>query len=208
PNTTTRSVSTSRTVSYTPATAGAHLITASYGGDTSHNGSSDMTVVTALKHATTTSVSCTPASVPVGSPSSCTATVTEDRPRAAKATSGPVSFSQDTDSTAFASCTLGSPTTNTTTGAVSTSCSVSYTPATVGAHLITASYGGDTSHNGSSDMTVVTALKHATTTSVSCTPASVPVGSPSSCTATVTDSTLLSATAPSGPVSFSQDTDS
>src|SRR5437899_12889489 len=95
-----------------------------------------MTVVTALKHATTTSVSCTPASVPVGSPSSCTATVTDSTPLSATAPSGPVSFSQDTDSTAFASCTLGSPTTNTTTGAVSTSCSVSYTPATVGAHLI------------------------------------------------------------------------
>src|SRR5256712_10146148 len=110
-------VSTSCSVSYTPATVGAHLITASYGGDTSHNGSSDMTVVTALKHATTTSVSCTPASVPVGSPSSCTATVTDSTPLSATAPSGPVSFSQDTDSTAFASCTLGSPTTNTTTGA-------------------------------------------------------------------------------------------
>src|SRR2546428_2305846 len=84
-------------------------------------------------------------------------------------------------------------------GAVSTSCSVSYTPATVGAHLITASYGGDTSHNGPSDMTVVTALKHATTTSVSCTPASVPVGSPSRCTATVDRKTPPPDTPPPRP---------
>src|SRR2546427_7750630 len=111
------------------------------------------------------------------------------------APSGTVSFSQDTDS-AFASCSLGSPSTNATTGAVSTSCAVTYTPSTVGTHLITASYGGDTNHLSSSGTFVVTALQHDTSTVVRRAPASVPVGSPSSCTATVTDSTPTSATAP------------
>src|SRR2546427_639957 len=123
------------------------------------------------------------------------------------APSGTVSFSQDTDS-AFASCSLGSPSTNATTGAVRPSSAVPYTPSTVGTHPITASYGGDTSHLSSSGTFVVTALQHDTSTVVRCAPASVPVGSPSSCTATVTDSTPTSATAPSGTGSFSQDTDS
>src|SRR5439155_857850 len=197
--------STSCTVSYTPTAVGPHTITASYGGDASHLSSSGTFVVTALKHETSTAVSCSPAMVPVGSPSSCTATVTDSTPISATAPSGTVSFTEDLASSAFASCTLGSPTTNSTTGAVSTSCTVSYTPTVVGAHTITASYGGDTTHIGSSDMIVVTALQHETSTAVSCSPAMVPVGSPSSCTATVTDSTPLSATAPSGTVGFTQD---
>src|SRR3989442_820016 len=72
---------------------------------------------------------------------------------------------------------------------------LSYTPAVVGAHTITGSYSGDGTHLSSAGTFEVTALKHATSTVVNCTPDTVPVGSPSSCTATVTDSTLLSATA-------------
>src|SRR2546427_5237733 len=40
------------------------------------------------------------------------------------------------------SCTLGSASTNPTTGAVSTSCAVSFTPNAVAIHTITASYSG------------------------------------------------------------------
>src|SRR5207253_1886248 len=142
------------------------------------------------------------ASVPVGSPSSCTATVTDSTPLSATAPSGTVGFTEDLASSAFAGCTLGGATTNSLTGAVSTSCTVSYTPTAVGPHTITASYSGDTSHLSSSGTFVVTALKHETSTAVSCSPASVPVGSPSSCTATVTDSTPLPATAPTGTATF------
>src|SRR5256885_11276704 len=68
------------------------------------------------------------------------------------------------DTTRFrsASCTLGGASTDPLTGAVSTSCAVSYTPTVVGPHTITASYGGDASHLGSSAAFVVTALKHET----------------------------------------------
>src|SRR5207253_1828589 len=128
-------------------------------------------------------------------------TVTDATPGSATAPTGTVSFTADVGSSAIASCTLGGATTDSA-GEVSTSCSVSYTPTAVGPHTITASYSGDTTHDGSSGATVVTALKHETSTEVSCSPASVPVGSPTSCTATVTDSTPLSATAPTGTVSF------
>src|SRR5206468_2458714 len=129
-----------------------------------------------------------PAMVPVGSPSSCTATVTDSTPTSASAPSGTVSFSADVSSSAFASCTLGGASTDPLTGAVSTSCAVSYTPPVVGPHTITASYGADASHLSSSAAFVVTALKHETSMAVSCSPAMVPVGSPTSCTSTVTRS--------------------
>src|SRR5205809_439852 len=86
---------------------GPHNIKASYGGDASHLGSSGAFVVTALKHETSTAVSCSPAMVPVGSPSSCTAAATVRTSTPATAPSGTVSFSADVSSSAFASCTLG-----------------------------------------------------------------------------------------------------
>src|SRR3989442_1385003 len=70
------------------------------------------------------------------------------------------------------SCTLSGPGT-------SASCSVPYTPTAVGtgAHTIAASYGGDTTHAGSSGTTaVVVTAKRSTSTSLSCTPATVVVG--------------------------------
>src|SRR5438093_208426 len=105
--------------------------------------------------------------VPVGSPSSCTATVTDATPGSATAPTGTVSFSADLASTAFASCTLGGASTDPDTGAVSTSCAVSYTPTAVGPHTITASYGGDASHLSSAVTFVATALRHETSTAVS-----------------------------------------
>src|SRR2546428_7612983 len=123
-----------------------------------------MTVVTALKHATTTSVFFQADGGMGGLIVTGVQTGAVPISLSATAPSGPVSFSQDTDSTAFASCTLGSPTTNTTTGAVSTSCSVSYTPATVGAHLITASYGSDINPSRAHGSAAVSILKSDTTT--------------------------------------------
>src|SRR5437016_4749327 len=151
--------SASCSVTFTPNASGAHTITATYGGDATHDGSSGTTVVTATKHPTTTSVSCTPASVPVGSPTSCTATVTDIVVGATATTpTGTVSFFADAATTAFASCTLSG------TGS-SASCSVTYTPTTAGAHAITASYGGDATHEGSSGATgsALTVTKHPTT---------------------------------------------
>src|SRR5437879_10642786 len=108
-------------------------------------------------------------------------------PDLATAPTGTVSFTNSGGTFSASSCTLGSASTDSTTGAVSTRCAVSFTPNAVGTHTITASYSGDTTHATSSGTTVVTALTHATTTGVSCTPASVPVGSATRCTATVTD---------------------
>src|SRR5207302_1360211 len=147
------------------------------------------TVVTALTHATTTGVSCTPPSVPVGSATSCTATVTDATPDSASAPTETGGVTNSGGTFSASSCTLGSASTNPTTGAVSTSCAVSFTPNAVAIHTITASYSGDTTHAMSSGTTVVTLPLHAALPILSCTPPSVPVGSATSCTATVTDAT-------------------
>jgi Ca2+-binding RTX toxin-like protein len=84
-------------------------------------------------------------------------------------------------------------------------CSVSYTPSAVGSGSpsITASYGGDPAHASSSDNTTVTVVGHPTDTSVSCSPGTVNVEQPSTCTATVTDEVSSGPpTTPTGTVSF------
>src|SRR5206468_2484313 len=146
----TGAVSTSCAVSYTPTVVGPHTITASYGGDASHLGSSGAFVVTALTHETSTEDSCMPAMVPVGSPSSCTATVTDSTPTSASAPSGTVSFTADLSSSAFASCTLGGASTHPLPRAALFPYTTLFRSTVVGPHTITASYGGDASHLGSS----------------------------------------------------------
>src|SRR5439155_1561076 len=147
-------VSTSCAVSYTPTAVGPHTITASYGGDASHLSSAGSFVVKIVRAECSKRVNCSPAVVPVGSASSCTATVTDATPASATAPTGTVSFTADLASSAFASYTLGGPTTDLA-GAVSTSCTVSYTPTAVGPHTITASYSGDASHLSSAGSFVV-----------------------------------------------------
>src|SRR2546428_805184 len=132
----------------------------------------------------------------------CALPITDATPGSASAPTGTVGFTNSGGTFSASSCTLGSASTNPTTGAVSTSCAVSFTPNAVAIHTITASYSGDTTHAMSSGTTVVTALTHATTTGVNCMPASVPVGSATSCTATVTNATPGSASDPNGTAAF------
>src|SRR5437773_242560 len=182
--------SASCSVTFTPNASEIGRATGRDGGDGTHDSSSGTTGVTASKHSTATGLVCDP-SVPVGSAASCTATVT-DTVATAPFPTGLVNFFADGAATPFTSCSLSG-------SGVTQSCSVSYTPTTAGPHSIVAKYAGDGAHaDSTSPPAAVTATKHSTATSVSCTPASVPVGSPTSCTATVTDATPVVATAPTG----------
>ncbi len=194
-------------VSYTPAVIGHHLLTGSYGGDSTHSSSQGTFLLAstpAPPHTTTTSVTCLPTSVTTGSTSSCAATVT-DTSSSPTTPSGTVSFttnSTGTFSPTSASCTLSASTT-----AGTASCSVSYTPGStaVGHHLITGTYSGDSGHstsNGSFNLVATAPPPHPTSTSIQCVPATVQVSTPSSCTATVTDTSASGATTPVGSVSF------
>jgi hypothetical protein len=148
---------------------------------------------------TSTSVSCSPASVVVNQASTCTATVTDTSP--SPTTSRPmglVTFSKaatDVGSFSPSSCTLSA--------SGSISCSVTYTPSAGGSSTITANYGGDVGHDTSSDHTGVTAAKRHTTTSVSCAPIPQQIGKSITCTATVTDIEGAGTKAsPAGTVTF------
>src|SRR5437667_390164 len=182
-NPTTGAVSTRCATSFNPNDIAIHSITASYSGDTTHAMSSGTTVVTALTHATTTGVNCMPASVPVGSATSCTATFTDAPPLPAIPTRRSSDLTNSGGTFSASSCTLGSASTNPTTGAVSTSCAVSFTPNAVAIHTIRSE---EHTYELQSHHEVVCGLtphKNETTTSSTCTPASVPVGSASRFTA-------------------------
>jgi hypothetical protein len=156
---------------------------------------------------TSTGVACSPSSVVVGQASNCTATVNDTDVGTQSTPTGSVSFSSDTSGGELgpvaSSCTLSATST-----AGQASCSVSYTPGQLGSgtHTITASYGGDSSHEPSSAKTTVTVTKRSTSTGVSCSPASVMVGQASTCTASVIDTDVGMQSTPTGSVSFSSDT--
>lgn len=158
--------------------------------------------------ATSTTVDCQPGSVGVGATTTCTATVSDLAAGGATPT-GSVAFSSD-GSGSFAPDSTCHLTPAGPAGAAS--CSVGYTPSAVGqvVHHLTASYNGDGAHNGSigNGAVMVTGAGgtlRPTSTSVSCVPASVSVGSVSRCAATVTDSGVGSPNVPTGTVGFTSD---
>ena len=163
----------------------------------------------AAQSATTTTVGCQPGTVAVGSAASCTATVSNG---GATAPTGSVGFSSDSGGTfdSGATCTLA-PTGN----AGAAFCQVGYTPTAVGSgtHTITASYRGDSANAGSNGSGTVTVTasggggggQRPTSTSVSCFPASVSVGSRTGCASTVTDTGGGTLVTPTGTVSFTSD---
>src|SRR5207247_5697035 len=94
--------------SLTSTTAGAKTLTATYSGDSNFNTSTSPGAPHQVNvRPTTTTVSCSPASVPVGSPTSCTATVTDTGPATAITPSGTVSFTNSGGTFSASSCTLG-----------------------------------------------------------------------------------------------------
>src|SRR5438876_433212 len=109
--------------SLTSTTAGAKTLTATYGGDSNFNTSTSPGALHQVNvRPTTTTVNCTPASVPVGSPTSCTATVTDTGPGTAITPTGTVSFASSGAGTfGSSSCGLSG-------SGNSATCSVAYTP--------------------------------------------------------------------------------
>jgi Ca2+-binding RTX toxin-like protein len=190
--------------SYTPSAigTGSQTLSAQYGGDSTHAGeilSSGFVFLGVSTRSTSTSVSCSPATVIFGQSTTCTATVTDTAAGTASTPSGAVRFgSSDPGSFSGSPCTLSG-------SGASASCSVTYTQNAVdsGSPTITAGYGGDTIHATSSGSQTVTVVGHPTSTKVSCSPDSVNVGHSSTCTATVTDTTSGMVSTPSGTVSFS-----
>jgi YVTN family beta-propeller protein len=138
-------------VSYTPGQTGSgtQTITASYGGDGSHLASSGQAAVTVTLRATTTTVTCQKSSPVLHE---CTAMVSDTSPGSATAPAGTVSFSSSGRGVFSATqCTLSG-------NGTSASCTVSYRfPAgrPFKGQTIAASYGGDSTHQGSAGSTTL-----------------------------------------------------
>lgn len=144
-------------VGYTPTAVGSgtHAISASYGGDAAHADSQGAATIAVAPASTATTVACQPLSVSVGHGAVCSAIVTDTASGPGSMTpTGAVRFTTGTAGSfgAGGSCTL-SPT------AVAgvASCPLTYTPSIVGrgTHTITAGYGGDGNHAGSSGSALI-----------------------------------------------------
>ena len=145
-----------------------------------------------------TSVTCSPASVQVEQSTSCSATVTDSDSGTPVTPTGKVSFTTDS-SGSFA----GNPCTLSRSGGTA-SCQVTYTLTAAGSgqHTLTANYVGDRAHVGGTGQAIVPVAGRATSTTISCAPPSVLVQQPTTCTATVTDSDSGTPITPSGSVGF------
>ena len=162
----------------------------------------------APQRSTSTNVTCSPATVPVLGTTTCTATVTDTDP-GTSTPQGAVTFTlvPDTGESGAFTPVTGTCLLDPTATGDSNSCSVDYTPATVGdgTHEIGASYTpSDGIHAASSDPTpfALTVRKRTTSTSVSCSPSTIEAGGTTTCTATVSDDDPGTST-PQGTVSFS-----
>src|SRR6266568_1468063 len=144
---------------------------------------------------TSTTIICN-TSVLVGTPSSCTVTVTNTATNPA-APSGAVTLTTDSRGSLPYYCTL------TTATPTSATCIVSYTPRIAGSHTITANYQGDGTHSVSSGTTSLTASSRSTSTAITCN-SSVLAGQAATCTTTVTDTSGSGSSAPFAIVSFTQ----
>ena len=176
---------------------GSHLLTASYGGDSTHGTSSGPTTITVTVRTTTTTVSCHPTTIVVNNSTSCTVRVSDTSPGTAITPFGIIGLTSSGTGT-FTTCTLGG------TGATAT-CSTTYTPTVVGtgSHQLTASYAGDTNHSAAATAnTTITVTVRTTSTTISCHPITIVVNNSTSCTVTVTDTSPGTASTPTGTITL------
>jgi hypothetical protein len=202
-------------VVYTPTPAGPspHEVTAIFPGDANHEPSlgADPVDVSPANggHATATILDCG-GEATVGKATTCSATVTDTDPNPSPLTRAVVFASDSPGTFSVGGCQLRQDAGN------DASCEFTYTPSArgTGTHTITAAYEGDPGHEPSPPVTAQVTVEapieeplppaRPTTTSVSCTPVSAPVGGASTCTATVADSGANPGV-PGGVVKFTTD---
>ncbi len=204
--------SASCTIDFTPSTDNETTVTATYGGDSMHNGSSGSETLNGGLPTYFQGNGCLTDPIEVGQTTTCVALLMypPDIP-GYYAPSGTVSWSSsgagtwsnypDPDGAQDGNpCALPQ-------GYSDTygvwQCDEDYTPTAAGTQVITTSYGGDSYWSPATASFTLTVTPNATSTSLSCTPNPVSSNQPSTCTATVTD-TGTNPITPTGSVSFSQ----
>src|SRR5207247_7585371 len=105
---------------------------------------------TGAKDNTSSSIACSPSTIAMGGTSSCTASV-PDTTTASNVPTGTVSFASSNPGvgTVSASCSLSAG-----------KCTADFTSVAIGTATITGTYGGDSSHNGSSGSSTVVIATH------------------------------------------------
>src|SRR5438876_4410803 len=178
-------------VTFTPSAIGNALVTGTYGGDSSHGGSTSAAAsITVNPRPTSTALNCS-SPVVVNQASSCTATVSDTSPGTSITPTGRVNFTETGPAGSFSSatCTL-----------VSGRCSVTFTAIATGTATITGAYNGDTAHEASTSGSASVIISPRTTsTAISCT-SPVVVNQASNCTLTITDSICWSVVTRTGSV--------
>ena len=198
-------------VSYEADEVGTHLLTASYLGGDSHDGSEgtdQLVVVTAIvRNHTATGLKCQtfgPGSI---NESSCVVTVSDTAESDRTTPIGTIDLSTDSDGFFFPQpeCTLRA------VDADSASCEFSYVAGDPGSgeHAITATFPGDAGHDGSSATTSVSVApevpaRNRTATGLSCAPTEVVIGEHTLCTVTVID-LGANPSVPTGNLHFASD---
>jgi len=143
---------------------------------------------------TSTTLACSPSTVAVNVPTTCTVTVTDVSSGTPVTPTGTVTMSPG-----GGSCTLS--------GAGATaSCTIPYTPSSgqEGADVLTATFPGDSVHSTSAGITTLTVTQRSDSVSVVCTPSSANPNIPTNCVITVTDTSAGTGITPTGTITMSQ----
>src|SRR3989475_1836809 len=168
-------------------------------GGTNSTTKSVPVTVAAVKHNTTTTVTC-PSTALLNQGVTCTATVTDSTTPVSTPT-GSVNFAVSGVTGTFTTCTLAAGTT-----AGTATCTSTFTASTSGTASIVGTYSGDSSHARSSNTATPASVgvnKRTTTVSVTCSPATIDIGQTTLCTASVTDSsTAGTVITPTGTATF------
>src|SRR2546425_5619 len=195
------------TATITPTSTGNIIDSSSYtdtDGVHSNSGPATSNTVTVGTRATSTVVTCAPSSVAVGQVITCTVFVKDNiSPGTASTPAGSVAITKGGTATGtFSACSSPLTVVNATTA----SCTATVTPSTTGTITATGVYTpSDNVHSTSTSpvSNTVTVGLRATSTVVTCSPASVVVGQQVTCTADVNDVAAGTRSTPVGTVSFS-----
>jgi len=173
------------TVTITTLTSGAHVLSALYSGDTYYAASTSAAVtVTVSKSPSTTVVTPATLTPTAGGSLLVSASITSSSPAPTNPT-GTVTFYLDGVSQGIGTVTAGSPST----------ASVTIPVVTAGAHVLTATYSGDTAYATSTSAAVsIVAAKGATVTTVTATPPALNLGTTETLTATVAPASAITGT--------------
>jgi hypothetical protein len=135
-------------VNLTPSAGGDYQISAAYASDGGLQASNSSAFTVTSVDPTSTSLTCSPSTVPINSETECTAVLSD--PFGGPTPTGTLTFSSSPNTGTFG------PVGCDPSGAGSATCHVTFTPSVAGTYTVNAAYGGDTHHAASAGSSSVT----------------------------------------------------